>query len=265
MICNDFSSIDLTKYKRLFTFGCSFTNYRYPTWAHILSKSMPDCELHNLGKSGGGNLFIANRITEANKKFKFSETDLIVVMWSTLCREDRFVNDNWLIPGNIFTQDDYPNSFIEKFCDPIGYLIRDLSLVELSKAYLDSLPCDNYMMLSVPFDYQIYDKTEKTDDILNTYSDLIKSFPPTLFEFGMNKRWTTDVEYEMSDGKLQIDYHPTPMNYYNYLTKLGFELSSQAKDYAMESENTYRTMKTFEQLQATFYGEFDFMTKDNMW
>jgi hypothetical protein len=121
------------------------------------------------------------------------------------------------------------------------------------------------MMLSVPFNYQIYDETEKTNDILNTYSDLIESFPPTLFELGMKRSWTSDVEYIMSDGQLQIDYHPTPMDYYNYLTKLGFELSSQAKDYAMESDNTYRTIKTFEQLQATFYGEFDFITKDNMW
>jgi hypothetical protein len=226
---------------------------------------MPNCELHNLGRAAGGNLYIANRLTEANKKFKFNEDDLVVIMWSTLCREDRFVNDDWVLSGNIFTQHYYSKRFVKKFCDPVGYLIKDLSLVELSKAYLDTLPCDNYMMLSVPFNYQIYNETEKTKDILNTYSDLIESFPPTLFELGMNKVWTSDVEYEMSDGKLQIDYHPTPMDYYNYLTKLGFELSSQAKDYAMESENTYRTLKTFAQLQATFYSEFDFMTKENMW
>jgi hypothetical protein len=100
---------------------------------------------------------------------------------------------------------------------------------------------------------------------LNTYSDLIESFPPSIFEHEMNKFWTDDVEYEMSDGKLQVDYHPTPMNYYNYLTKLGFELSAQAKEYAMESENTYRTMKTFAQRQATFYDEFEPTVTKNMW
>jgi hypothetical protein len=226
---------------------------------------MPDCELHNLGRAAGGNLFILNRLTEANKKFKFNEDDLVVIMWTTSCREDRFAHNDWLLSGNIFTQDIYPDGFVKEFCDPVGYLIRDLSLVELGKTYLDTLPCDNYMMLSVPFNYQIYDKTEKTDDILNTYSDLIESFPPTLFEFGMNGFWTSDVEYIMSDGQLQVDYHPTPMDYYNYLSNLGFELSDQAKAYAMESDATYRTIKTFEQLQATFYSEFDFMTQDNMW
>jgi hypothetical protein len=258
-------NIDLTKYKRLFTFGCSFTNYRYPTWAHILSKSMPNAEFHNLGRGSGGNLFIANRITEANKKFKFNEDDLVVVMWSTLCREDRYVNDNWLLAGNIFTQGYYPENFVKDFCDPVGYLIRDLSLVELSKTYLDSLPCDNYMMLGVPFDHQVYVETETTNEILNTYSDLIESFPPTMFELELNNKWTDDVSYINNENVQQIDYHPTPMNYYNYLTNLGFELNDAATQYAIASEKTYRSAESIKQLQALFYEEYDFWNNKNMW
>jgi hypothetical protein len=259
-------NIDLTKYKRLFTFGCSFTNYRFPTWAHILSKSMHEgCEFHNLGRGSGGNLFIANRITEANKKFKFNEDDLVVVMWSTLCREDRFVNDNWLLAGNIFTQGYYPDSFVKEFSDPVGYLIRDLSLIELSKTYLDALPCDNYLMLSVPFNHQVYVETEKTTEIMSTYTDLIESFPPSLFDLEMNNKWTDDVSYIGNENVIQIDYHPTPINYYNYLTKLGFELNEVAKQYAIDSENTYRSATSIQQLQAVFYGEYDFFTTENMW
>ncbi len=259
-------NIDLTKYKRLFTFGCSFTNYRYPTWAHILSKSMPEgCEFHNLGRGSGGNLFIANRITEANRKFKFSETDLVVIMWSTLCREDRMVNDYWVLAGNIFTQGYYDESFVKKFCDPVGYLVRDLSLIDMSKTYLESLPCDTYMMLSVPVTHQIFDSTELTNDILNTYSDLINSFPETMFELEMQNNWTSDVQYINNEDKMQIDYHPTPMNYYNYLTKLGFVLNDKAKQYAIDSEQTYRSAKSIQQLQALFYGEYDFFTTKNMW
>ena len=80
---------DLKKYKRIFAFGCSFTSYLYPTWADIIYKSMnPDVEFYNLGKSGGGNLFISHRIVEANKKYEFTENDLVVVMWSTHARID---------------------------------------------------------------------------------------------------------------------------------------------------------------------------------
>lgn len=258
-------NIDLTKYKRLFTFGCSFTKYRFPTWAHILSKSMPDCEFHNLGRGSGGNLFIANRLTEANKKFKFCETDLVVIMWSTLCREDRFVNDQWVLAGNIFTQGYYDDKFVKTFCDPVGYLIRDLSLVELSKTYLESLPCDNYMMLSVPFTNQIFEETKTVTEVLDTYSDLIASFPTSMFELEMNNRWTNDVIYKVSDGNTQVDYHPTPLNYYNYLTKLGFSLSDESKTYMLHCEQKYRSAKSIEQLQALFYEEYDFFTTKNMW
>jgi len=38
------------KPRRLFAFGCSFTQYKWPTWADILGKSF-DLS-YNLGKSG---------------------------------------------------------------------------------------------------------------------------------------------------------------------------------------------------------------------
>ena len=57
---------EFKKYKRLFAFGCSFTCYIYPTWADIIYQSLnEDCEFYNCGRSGGGNLFISHRITEA--------------------------------------------------------------------------------------------------------------------------------------------------------------------------------------------------------
>ena len=86
---------DLSKYKRLFTIGCSFTEYFYPTWANILSKSMPDAEFFNLGLCGTSNPFIANRLVEANLKFKLCETDLVIIMWTTTCRETHYVRGRW--------------------------------------------------------------------------------------------------------------------------------------------------------------------------
>ena len=97
---------DWTKYKRLFAFGCSFTQHIYPTWADVIYRSMsPDVEFFNFGKSGGGNIFIANRLTEANRKYKFNETDLIIVMWTTYCRFDFYKSEEgWVTSGNIYSQ-----------------------------------------------------------------------------------------------------------------------------------------------------------------
>lgn len=75
-------------YKRLFTFGCSFTNYVWPTWADIIAYDQ-QIEFHNKGKGGAGNTFIASSILESDLKYKFTDTDLILVNWTTWQREDR--------------------------------------------------------------------------------------------------------------------------------------------------------------------------------
>jgi hypothetical protein len=75
-------------YKRLFTFGCSWTNYVWPTWADIIAYDQ-QIEFHNKGKGGAGNTFIASSILESDLKYKFTDTDLILVNWSTWQREDR--------------------------------------------------------------------------------------------------------------------------------------------------------------------------------
>jgi hypothetical protein len=121
------------------------------------------------------------------------------------------------------------------------------------------------MMLSVPFTNQIIESTKTTCDVLATYRDLINSFPASMYQLEMNNSWTKDVIYRMSDGQVQVDYHPTPMNYYNYLTKLGFALNEDSKLYALESDKTYRTVESIEQLQELFYGEYEFSTTKNMW
>ena len=177
-----FEYLDLNKFTRLITIGCSFTDYRYPTWADIMSKAMPKAEFINLGRGGAGNLYISNRITEAHRKLNLCDTDLVMIMWSTHCREDRYVDAAWLSPGNIYTQEHYPESFVKEFCQPLGYLIRDLSLIDLANSYLNSLPCTYVGMLSVPFDYQQTLKDNHTIEVLETYKDIVDYFPTSMFE-----------------------------------------------------------------------------------
>ena len=70
--------------KRLFTFGCSMTNYIYPTWADILGTNYDYYE--NWGEEGAGNEFIFNSIIECNEKNHFNSEDTIIVMWSGIAR-----------------------------------------------------------------------------------------------------------------------------------------------------------------------------------
>lgn len=224
-------NVDWSKYKRFFAFGCSFTSYLWPTWADIVSTEMPDAEFFNLGKSGSGNMLISLRIAEANNRFKFTDTDLIMVMFTTYTREDRWVENQWITPGNIYDNDIYPKDWVKKFADERGYLIRDAALIDMSMKYLDNLPCDKYCMLSVPFiegsDHcELNGKMHK--DILDTYSATFNRLPPSMFDLEIR-------EHNQLDYAGFKDGHPSTIRYYNYLKKLGFNLSEKSKRFSQES------------------------------
>lgn len=247
--------MDYSKYKRFFAFGCSFTGYKYPTWADIMNKNM-DCEYHNFGQSGGGNMFIAARITEANRRFKFCETDLVSVMWSTFCREDRWVKGRgWVTPGNIYTQSEYDftnDQYLYKWADPITFLARDLAIIDLTTLYLDNLPCDTIKMLSVPFNHQ-QDKNYLTDKILEPYIDLESKYPVSMIEGQMNGEWGYSCKYTLEhDGSLYTDYHPGPRDYMEYLQRIGIEMSDEAIVYTDNATNILSNIKTETDLYAAF-------------
>jgi hypothetical protein len=229
---------DLKKYKRIFAFGCSFTSYIYPTWADIIYKSMnPDVEFYNLGKSGGGNLFISHRIVEANKKYKFNKDDLVVVMWSTYARIDFYkTNFGWKTPGNIYTQDDLSMSTVKELEDLNWFLMRDLPTIELTTNYINNLPCGVIKFMAVPFDYEHANHTMEPDkvtkSIFNLYSNLYEQYPKSLYEF-LHRKWNSIIRY--TDSDIPIDYHPSPVDYKNYLIDCSVPITQEAINYAHES------------------------------
>lgn len=249
----------LDKFKRLFTIGCSFTEYFYPTWANVLSKSMANAEFYNLGLSGTSNPFIANRLVEGNLKFKFCETDLVVVMWTTTARETHYVRGRWYNPGNIFSQGEYSKEFVEKFADPNGYLIRDLATIEMATTYANKLSCTYVGLLSTPIDFHYLGNSAPTYDdvitkeIIDTYQDLLSTFPKSMFELEMNENWDPGSKYKSSQFRgMREDYHPDPTRYCNYLAKVGFPITGDAINYAEASTATIQTISHRNEFMVEF-------------
>jgi len=210
--------IDFKKYKRFFAFGCSMTSYGWPTWADIVAQEIP--ESYNYAQSGGGNLFISCQVTEANLRHTFTDSDLVMVMWSSTAREDRYINGNWLTPGNIYTQNYYDDNFVNKFADDLGYLLRDINLITLTKNFLDASPAEYFMLNMSPF------KTECEDYVLNTkykaikkmYSDTFDSILPDILTLELKGTWP---QHPVSKkGGQTADYHPSPIQHFGYLKKL---------------------------------------------
>lgn len=160
------------KPKRLFTFGCSFTRYAWSMWPEIISYDL-EIPLYNYGRTGAGNQFIANTVCQANAKYKFNADDLVIICWTNVCREDRWVNGDWILPGNVFSQNEYDQKWVEKFVDPLGLLIRDLASINLINVLLKTTNCQ-YHFLSM---MDIVDGADQWDSKNSTFETVEKLNP----------------------------------------------------------------------------------------
>lgn len=75
---------------RCFAFGCSFTQWFYPTWADIIGKNYT--EFYNYGKGALSNETIGRRFIEIDSLNHFNENDLVVVGLSGIGRYNFLVN-----------------------------------------------------------------------------------------------------------------------------------------------------------------------------
>lgn len=126
--------------KRLFTFGCSFTQYNWPTWADILGRSLHQegWEFHNMGRAGVGNMQIMKTILKAKQVYNFTPDDKLMVMWSSWNREDRYLPDKtpgggWILEGNVLNNKFYDQDFIEKYWSLEHDIIQSWSAISATR------------------------------------------------------------------------------------------------------------------------------------
>ena len=228
-------AIDITKYKRVFTFGCSFTLYCCPTWADLLFLEMPDAEHYNFGQGGSGNTLISNRIVQANLKYKLCETDLVIVLYTSPLREDRWINGSWHPHGNIFNQRYYDKSFVKNYCDPVGLMLKDASTVELSRHYVDNLPCDTVQLLAanihrdLMFDLTVKEK-EVLDRVLALFATTYDSFPKRRIP-----KDTRGFNIREENGSVRWDSHPNPNEHLAFMKAVGLPTGPASEEYAAKA------------------------------
>lgn len=214
--------------QRLFTFGCSFTKYHWTTWPEIVAYEL-DVPLYNYGRSGAGNQYIANMISQADAIHNFTENDLIMVSWTNVCREDRYRNQNWITPGNIFTQNVYDNKYVEKWVDPNGYILRDLCTIKFTINFLENKNCQFHMMSMCDI-IDTIDQAQANvlkdlsfkEKIIEMYKKELNQIHPNFF----NVLWKNNLQkYKFPRDKEEIseffsDGHPTPLEHLEYLQNI---------------------------------------------
>jgi hypothetical protein len=140
--------------RRLFTFGCSYTKYYWPTWAEYLALNFDYFE--NWGKPGLGNQAIIERIAECDARNKFTADDVVVVQWSSHLRHDWYhIHDmpenrpkGWKTHGSIFSMYNkkiFDKDWIDMFFYEPAYIMHTLNAIKLAQTYLKSSGVEWYM------------------------------------------------------------------------------------------------------------------------
>jgi len=169
---------------RFFAFGCSATSCNWPTWADILARDYDHYQ--NWALPGAGNSFIFYSVMEAIKRNAINKDDTVMIMWTNIGREDRYVKGTgWITPGSIYNQTIYSADFVRDYADPTGYLIRDMAHVSAVRSLLESIGCKYKFFSTVPLnvpDDNIFQVFSMDTKIVNLYREDIHSIAPSVFE-----------------------------------------------------------------------------------
>lgn len=209
---------------RLFVFGCSFTNYYWPTWANIVAYDL-NIPFYNYGKIAAGNHYIFNTLQQADAIHNFNDQDLIMIAWTNVTREDRYIKSKWVPSGNIYTSSLYNSEYIEKYVDTFGFFLRDLIFLKSAHDLLTFKQCQFHFLKMIDFDFvnqwDTKNKTEFTMPNFERYQAYLNKCLPSFFDI----LWNNDIglKFKLDSEKFYKGYedgHPTALEHLTYLQKV---------------------------------------------
>jgi hypothetical protein len=195
---------------RLFTFGCSYTNYLWPTWADFIGTQYEHYE--NWGQPGAGNYYIATRLLECHQVNNITKDDVVLVMLSSFTRYDFITRDSaFITSGNIYSQTYIKDGFLEKYwSEEFGFHMTWFCVNSIINL-LDKIGCKYKIMTGFTLkkkelDYYMFDQKDRprVKNGLEYFDDVLPNV--NLKEFSEELKDAGESYYEF---KLGVDNHPT--------------------------------------------------------
>lgn len=212
--------------KRLFTFGCSYTEFYWPTWADCLSPYFD--ETYNYGKCGAGNSYIFNHFASVVASKKLTEKDTVIIQWSSIVREDRILphHISYQTGGLVYNNKAYDKEFYTKYFNAFQMAVELVSFLtsiiamqsqikfKLKMFYL--LPPWFGPFLGEPVDYDSSHIEFAIDEINNhKIFDKLKEIynqgwfiTDSLEEYNLDTK--TGLGFSYFNDKVDQDHHPLP-------------------------------------------------------
>lgn len=210
---------------RLFTFGCSFTNYVWPTWADFVGTKFTTYQ--NWGRAGAGNYYILSKLIECNRMEKITKDDVVMVMFTSSNRCDIILpNSEYTTIGNIYCEKGFEifgEHFLKNTWTIEHGVYNSWMSINAVKLILDGIGCKYKLMTG--FDFYSIDHhnpptvVEPTNARLKAcLEDLDKIFQgKDLNNFSINN-YDRDVLSYRFNG--QIDHHPTVTIHHDWVKEI---------------------------------------------
>lgn len=249
--------------RRFFAFGCSVTEFTWPTWADVIGHCLHSqgWEYYNFGNSGSGNQGIFYSMLAADKKYKFTDDDLIMVMWSSWNREDRFLLEyhwdpglrgQWTKEGNILTaagQGRFSADWIEKYWSLENDIVTNVASIEASRKMFNIAFDDTIPIWEAPDDTPLETDENPTieQQIFNKYLQYndVDNWQPF---FNMHESYT-----KVDKFLLEFDGHPTPNLALEYVKTI---IQPQIPDLELHNEGTREWLNDFENKIAKIIADY---------
>ncbi len=207
---------------RLFTFGCSFTDYKWDTWANLLAENYTDHVQH--GRAGAGNFYIYVRVMQEIYSQNINPEDTVVIMWTSVLRYDiyKFGKLGWVTNGNVVGT--YPDEVVDKIFDAVGWYKRDTALIHGVRLALDTIGCKYEFLSMMPLaepvkalgidlrevevskEYTPVDSVNGSEDhIYDWFSDTLDMVKPSVYEIVFNNDWYSRAEEHYGSNNLHYN------------------------------------------------------------
>lgn len=237
-------------FDRFFSFGCSLTHHIWPTWADIIARDL-NIPFENWGRTGAGNIAIQSKIVECDFVNKFTKNDLIMIVWSTWQREDRYLDSVWKCYGTVFNNPMYDKNFIKKYwSEENDYIKNIVAMHTTQRAYSDQIKFEGtfYLPDVSKGDYELSkNETPSMLKIKNVFYENFKK--PILLQYNIGQ--------QRSYNNKCIDYHPDILQHLKFVEdhmypKINITLKQETinfcHDYYNEVVKTIDVEDNFEQV-----------------
>jgi len=242
----------MKKYDHLFAFGCSFTEYNWVMWPELLQYEFK-CSLHNFGKSGASNFYIAHKVLEVCRTYNVNEHDLILICWTSIYRQEKYQYPKWILTGGLDANPVFDKDSLVYKHDKEFYQMNNYAVIKSINDFLTYSRL-NYNMFSIQDITKYYSflntailSSELSNHLVDLYQPVLDNILPDYHAVLNDNNLVNKDRYNIKQHKSLRDYHPLPLEHITYFEKVfDYKFSDRTKQATYDVQANL--IKTFDDI-----------------